>query len=70
MWSLTWPGEKRISGFGIFRSPPQKDFCNNIGTKRTCRACLMMSVVRGRSEVAFRGRQDRFWTWTGHPTGQ
>jgi hypothetical protein len=30
------------------------------GTKRTNRAGLMMSVVRGRSEVAFRGREDRF----------
>jgi hypothetical protein len=30
------------------------------GTKRTNRAGLLMSVVRGRPEVAFRGRQDRF----------
>ena len=26
---------KRISGFGNFRSPPQKDFCNKIGAKET-----------------------------------
>jgi hypothetical protein len=30
------------------------------GTKRTNRAGLLMSVVRGRPEVAFRGRQGRF----------
>jgi hypothetical protein len=30
------------------------------GTNRTNRAGLMMSVDRGKSEVAFRGRQDRF----------
>jgi hypothetical protein len=30
------------------------------GTNRTSRADLLMSVVRGRREVAFRGRQDRF----------
>src|ERR1700680_3209506 len=32
--SLTSPRVKRISGSKNFRSPPQKDFCNNIGTKR------------------------------------
>jgi hypothetical protein len=26
------PRAKRISGFKNFRSPPQKDFCNKIGT--------------------------------------
>ena len=31
IWSLTSPRVKRISGFRIFRSPPQKDFCNTIG---------------------------------------
>jgi len=31
-----------------------------IGTNRTNRAGLAMSVERGRTEVAFRGRQDRF----------
>jgi hypothetical protein len=31
-----------------------------IGTNRTNRAGLTMSVDRGRPEVAFRGRQDRF----------
>ena len=31
-----------------------------IGTKRTNRAGLLMSVVRGRPEVAFQGRQVSF----------
>jgi hypothetical protein len=31
-----------------------------LGTERTNRADLTMSVVRGGSEVAFRSRQDRF----------
>ena len=30
IWSLTSPRAKRISGSKNFRSPPQKDFCNNI----------------------------------------
>jgi hypothetical protein len=30
------------------------------GTKPTCRDGLTMSVDRGRPEVVFRGRQDRF----------
>src|SRR6476659_9833699 len=36
IWSLTSPGAQRISGSKNFRSPPQKDFCNKIGTKQTC----------------------------------
>ena len=32
---------------------------SGIGTERTNRTGLAMSVPRGRSEVAFRGRQDR-----------
>jgi len=31
-----------------------------IGTNRTNRTGQMMSVPRGKSEMAFRGRQDRF----------
>src|SRR5712671_2159229 len=45
IWSLTSPLVKRISGSKKFRSSPQKDFCNNIGTFRTCRDRLPMSVV-------------------------
>ena len=30
-----------------------------VGTKRTSRASLTMSVVQGKPEVAFRGHQDR-----------
>jgi hypothetical protein len=33
---------------------------SGIGTFETCRGGLAMSVHRGRSEVAFRGRQGRF----------
>ena len=38
-----------------------------VGTFETCRAGLTMSVVRGRPEVAFRGRQAAFdpSVWTG-----
>jgi hypothetical protein len=35
IWSLTLPRIKRISGSKNFRSPPQKDFRNNIGQQRT-----------------------------------
>jgi hypothetical protein len=35
IWSLTSPRGKRISGSENFRSPPQKDFCNNIRQKRS-----------------------------------
>jgi ABC transporter substrate binding protein len=31
IWPLTSPRAKRISGSRIYRSSPQKDFCNNIG---------------------------------------
>jgi hypothetical protein len=51
---------KRISGFKNFRSTPQKDFCNKIGTKRTGRAARLMSVDRGKAEAAFRTRQGSF----------
>jgi hypothetical protein len=49
IWSLTLPRIKRISGSKNFRSPPQKDFRNNIGTFRTCPTKLTMSVDRGQS---------------------
>jgi hypothetical protein len=52
IWSLTLPRIKRISGSKNFRSPPQKDFRNNIGTKQTYRADLAMSVDGGKGEVA------------------
>jgi len=32
-----------------------------VGTKRTNRIGLMMSVDQVKPEVSFRGRQDRFW---------
>src|SRR5665811_538239 len=35
MWSLTSPRTKRISGLKKFRSSPEKDFFNTMGTKRT-----------------------------------
>jgi hypothetical protein len=50
MWSLTSPHAKRISGHLNFRSSPEKDFFNTIGTKRTCRVGLTMSVHRGWSQ--------------------
>src|SRR6266702_567465 len=41
MWSLTSPRVKRISGSKNFRSPPRKDFCNNIGHERTTLTWLL-----------------------------
>src|SRR6476646_2441933 len=35
IWSLTSPRARRISGSKNFRSPPRKDFCNNICQKQT-----------------------------------
>src|ERR1700686_1257322 len=52
--SLTSPHTKRVSGSRKFRSLPQKDFCNNIGTFRTCHPTLRMSAYRGRTEVQAR----------------
>jgi hypothetical protein len=51
-WSLTSPRTKCISGPGKFCSSPNKDFFNTIGTFRTCRGALTMSVLRGKPEVA------------------
>src|SRR6476620_3166741 len=34
IWSLTSPRARRISGSKNFRSPPRKDFCNNIDPLR------------------------------------
>jgi hypothetical protein len=45
IWSLTSPRVKRISGSKNFRSTPQKDFCNNIGTEQTFRSILVISVI-------------------------
>src|SRR5258707_10143297 len=45
IWSLTSPLVKRISGSKKFRSSPQKDFCNNIGTFETCLRSITMSVL-------------------------
>jgi hypothetical protein len=47
---LTSPLVKRISGSKKFRSSPQKDFCNNIGTFETCRWHLMKSVIEGKAD--------------------
>src|SRR6185503_384998 len=51
IWSLTSPLVKRISGSKKFRSSPQKDFCNNIGTLRTCRRDLAMSALKGGADI-------------------
>jgi len=36
------------------------------GTFETCQRALRMSAFWGISEVPFHGRQDRFWTLSGH----
>jgi hypothetical protein len=54
IWSLTSPRVKRISGSKNFRSPPQKDFCNNIGTNRTRREVCYSVAIGGKADVALR----------------
>jgi hypothetical protein len=50
IWSPTSARAKCISGSKNFRPSPQKDFCNNIGTNRTNRAGLTMSVLEGKAD--------------------
>jgi hypothetical protein len=55
-------GERAIAGRLL---PSNRDDCcavheSVVGTEQTNRAGLAMSVVRGRPEVAFQGRQDGF----------
>ena len=45
IWSLTSPRAKRISGSKNFRSPPQKDFCNNIRQQQTFEERADMSAM-------------------------
>jgi hypothetical protein len=52
IWSLTSPRVKRISGSKNFRSTPQKDFCNNIGTKRTTSYVRSSVAIGGKTDVA------------------
>jgi hypothetical protein len=70
MWSLISPCAKRIRGPEKFLSSPQKDFCNNIGTKRTCRACLTMSTSgedrTSRLIVQRNGKRVRLFTRNGY----
>src|SRR5882762_9315981 len=46
IWSLTSPRIKRISGSKNFRSPPRKDFCNNICQSRKSHGLLNHLVGR------------------------
>jgi hypothetical protein len=50
MRTLTSPYTKRISSPRKFRSSPQKDFCNNIGTKQTCRARRVTFAIERNNE--------------------
>ena len=50
IWPLTSPCAKRISGSKKFRSSPQKDFFNTIGTKPTCPPPLPMSAFGSSSD--------------------
>ena len=54
IWSLTSPLVKRISGSKKFRSSPQKDFCNNIGTKRTSANVRLNVRFRGVKQTSRR----------------
>ena len=59
IWSLTSPRVNRISGSKNFRSTPQKDFFNTIGTFETCRRLPRMSVYWGTPEVTGEPRELR-----------
>jgi hypothetical protein len=54
--------DRRASGGGLARliESSRDVMTSEIGTNRTNRACLTMSVDRGQPEAAFRDRQDRF----------
>src|SRR5450755_2432750 len=67
IWSLTSPCVKRASGSRNFPSTPQKDFCNNIGTERTCRSGRDMSAIGARADVICSERVFRLLTHSGHP---
>ena len=54
IWSLTSPRIKRISGSENFRSSPQKDFCNNIGTWLP-RTCATARPQLAKADTAFQG---------------
>jgi hypothetical protein len=47
-------------GLYSFRSSPEKDFFNTIGTKPTCRLSQRMSVHRDRPEVTGESGKRRF----------
>jgi hypothetical protein len=47
MWSLKCSFDRRAYGPENLWSSMQKDFCNSIGTKRTCQDSTAMSAVRG-----------------------
>ena len=46
-WSPTSLFNRRTYGAENLSPTSQKDFCNNIGTKRTCRVSRRMSAVEG-----------------------
>jgi hypothetical protein len=52
IWSLAAPRAKRISGAENFRLSPQKDFCNNIGTKRTSDDVRSSVATGGKPDMA------------------
>jgi hypothetical protein len=54
MWALTSPRAERISGPEKFRSSPQKDFCNNIGTFETSRDVRSVVAIGGKADIAKR----------------
>jgi hypothetical protein len=67
MWSLASPRVTHISGSKNFRSPPQKDFCNNICQDQTSVVsgdCLGMRLThkQQRCRPAARGAA---WSSTG-----
>ena len=51
--------ESRACSPQNFRFPVQKDFCNNIGTKRTGQLRSRMSAIEGKPDIARTSRKRR-----------
>jgi hypothetical protein len=60
MWSPTLLFDRRAYGPEKLSSVMQKDFCNTIGTKRTCHDGLWMSVLGGEADIRQLGRDVGF----------
>ena len=58
--ALQRQGSLKINFREIFRRRSIFDFCNTIGTKRTCWGHLTMSALEGRTDLPFKPGHFRF----------